>query len=182
MKDTPPDEFLDEPVETGITAAVTPAVARVMLHLPDLSPVDLARLARDIAYDYHDLGAILLKHKLSQAQYDYLLEHNEFFKNTLQDLVKEFHAIGSTQDRIKLHAAAALEELLPQIASRMASRTEDLKDVIEGAKIVAKIAGVDQPDRAPPQMGEKFQIIIDLGADRVTIEATPPVIEGTKNE
>lgn len=166
--------FTDTPIETGITATVmTPAMldaAKALVKLPDdLTPVALAQLAREIAYDVGKLSVILSKYKLTQVHYDFLCEHNEFFRNALHGQIKEWQAIKTTQERIKLQAAAALEEQMPVLAHRMGRQSEELRDVVEAAKFFARVAGVDNPDQRHGPAGERFTITIDLGGDKLTV-------------
>lgn len=180
------DEFTDEPIETGLVTAtvtapgLTPAgkeAAKALLHMKDVSLATLAQLARDIAQDIYPLSQLLNKHGLTNLQYEFLLEHNEFFKRAIAQETKDWQSIASTEKRIRLQALAALEDKLPIIANRMGSAAEKLGDVVEAAKLVAKVAGVDTIPSGSGGGGAGFTITIDLGADtRVTIgpqEATP---------
>lgn len=187
-------EFGDEHVETGfddpeITAAVTTPEERelvasepeaeakglteagldalkAMVALPaDFGPPQMVALARDLAKNIHPLGTILTNHKLSNAQYEFLRDHNQFFQDALKQLSSEWQGIKSTAERLKHEALAALEEQLPVIASRMGKLSEKLIDTVEAAKLVAKIAGVDSGPAGGNASGERFTISIDLGAD-----------------
>lgn len=174
-----PFEFTEEPVDTGfVTAAVTasPAgeaeltpeaiqAAKALVNLPDISPVALAQLARDIAQDIGMLPAILQRHKLTQPQYDFIEKHNAFFRGVLATEIKNWQSIKSTEVRLRLQAQAALEQHMPSVASRMGNAAEKLGDVVEAFKAVARVAGVDNPPAGPATAGERYQIVIDLGAD-----------------
>lgn len=176
-------DFLHQPVDTGfdlVTAAVTEKEPEVVGLTPEgknamkgllavphdkATPQFLMQVALDFAMDIHSEETILQKHGLSNAQYEYLREHNEFFKQALSQQAREWQRLGSTQERLRAEAAAALEAHMPTIASRMGSPSEKLSDVVEAAKLIAKVAGVDtSPDRSGPA-GEGFEIVIDLGAD-----------------
>ena len=180
-----PFEFTDEPIETGlVTATVNPSAseeltpeaiqaAKALVALPDISPVTLAQLARDIAQDIGLLPAILQKHKLTQAQYEFLEKHNAFFRGILANEIKNWQSIRSTEVRLRLQAQAALEQQMPGLATRMGSTAEKLGDAVEAAKLFARIAGVDAAPTGPATTGERYQITIDLGADAsVVIGAT----------
>lgn len=174
-----PFEFTDEPVDTGfVTATVnvsesepvemTPEAiqaAKALVNLPELTTVQLAQLARDIAQDIGMLPVILAKHKLTQSQYEFIAQHNSFFKSTVATETKNWQSIKSTEVRLRLQAQAALEQTLPIIAGRMGNTAEELRDVVEGAKLLSRIAGVDTPPAGPATAGERYQIVIDLGAD-----------------
>lgn len=194
------DDFIHELVETGferiITATVNDAAAGqpltaeakdalkafVPFKPEQTTPTFLVSVARDIAIDVDQLSTTLKKHNLTEAQYDYLAHHNEFFKKALVQQAHEWQSLSSTQARLKAQAAAALETQLPTIASRMGQASEKLADVVEAAKLFAKIADVDRTDANGPRAGgEGFTITIDLGADdRLTLRSGQAPGEGTK--
>lgn len=186
------DDFEIEPVETGLellTAAVkelTPegreALKALVQMKPEFaSPSFLAGLARDVAIDIETLDAILVKHGLTHAQYDFIAEHNTFFKQALLQQVADWNQIASAQDRLRAQAAAALEAQFPTIAGRMGKPSEKLADVVEAAKLFAKVAGVDAVAPGAGHSGERFEINIDLGADeRITIRSTPLAEESAR--
>ncbi|MDE2106573.1 MAG: hypothetical protein KGL39_55675 [Patescibacteria group bacterium] len=174
------DQFTDNPIDTGITAAVTTTLtqeavqaAKLLVGLPDdLTPVMLAQLAREIAQDLGNFHNLISKYNLTQAQYDFLFTYNDFFKHTLQDQIKTWQGVERTEDRLRLQALAALEEQMPAIASRMGKQSEKLEAVVEAAKFFANLGRVDTQAGRPLATGERFTINIDLGADaRLTIGA-----------
>lgn len=184
----------DTPVDTGFgefTAAVNPEAPpiapvppppigltvegldalKAMVSLPrEFGPVQMVALARDLAINVNSVGTILTNHKLTNAQYEFLRDHNEFFQNALMQQATEWQGVKSTADRLKIEAQAALEEQMPVLASRMGSRGEKLIDTVEAAKFFAKVAGVDGDAQGARRGGEGFTITIDLGSDqRLTI-------------
>jgi hypothetical protein len=177
-----PFEFTDEPIETGleplVTATVTepPAVgetemtpeavqaAKALVNLPSISAVELAQLAREIAQDIDQIGAILQRHHLTQAHYDFLERHNKFFRQVLESEIRNWQSVKSTETRLRLQAQAALEQVMPVVAQRVGSAAEKLTDVVEGAKFLSRVAGVDAPAVGPAPVGERYKIVIDLGA------------------
>jgi hypothetical protein len=54
---------------------------------------------------------------------------------------------------------------MPLIGQRMLTGTEPLTSVIEGAKLMAKIAGIGELKTSPASAAERFVITINLGAD-----------------
>jgi len=145
-----------------------------LVRLPDIPYSTLAQLARDIAMDIKEHHVVLTAHNLTQAQYDYLEAHNEFYIAALKAACIEWHAPLSTQERIKLEAAAILEDSLPGLGSRLQNTREQLPGVVEAAKLFAKIAGVGERDAGPSTPGERFVINIDLGAGQKTVISTGP--------
>jgi hypothetical protein len=178
------DPFLTgEFVETGlVTAAVTKQAEPVgltpegkeamkaLLVFKDITMGQLTALAREIAQDLYPLPQLLNKHAITQNQYEFLCEHNEYFKNTLASECKEWQSIASTEKRVRLQALAALEDKMPNIANRMGQAAEKLGDVVEAAKFFAKVANVDTTVPGAGGGSGGFTISIDLGADtRITI-------------
>lgn len=175
MTDEVHDTFLTEPIETGLVTATVNEPAglteegkqalKALVTLPPFTPPQLAAIARDIAMDILTPAALLTKHKMTQAQYDYLVAHNQFYQGLLQHSLKEWQGINSTEQRVRAQSLAAYEELLPVIAGRMGQQSEKLVDVVEGAKLLAKTGGLDANAGGPRSSGEGFTISIDLGAD-----------------
>lgn len=154
------------PIETGLVAPVP---------LPDLSPPQLGALAAEIARDLRDLEVVLADYKLTLEQYNYL-KYNPFFKKILEIAIIDWNSSNSVHKRLQIEAATYLEQGMPVIGSRMLNEREELKDVVETAKMFAKVAGIGEDSRqAAP--GEKFSIHIDLGGDkslRIEKDVTPP--------
>jgi hypothetical protein len=119
---------VEEDLEIAVTAAVTAPeeprgltpegvqAAKSLLSLPqDLTPEKLSKLAREVAADIKDLGKILSVFKLTLQQYEFLKEYNEYFKQALAHATIEWNSALSTPERIKLQAAAIMEEHLPEL-------------------------------------------------------------------
>lgn len=196
-------EAPSETVETGLTAVYTepaePSVAvpvTAAVNLPalpaTLTPFDLARLAREIAMDIKELSAILTVYNLTPAQYDVIKKHPQF-KRMLESAIIDWNSALSTHDRIKVEAAAVLEDALPKLGARMTNGAESLAMQVEAGKLMAKLAGIGENTHGP-QGGEKFTITINLGADKIQYErdaapaapqgsagALPAIVEGKAN-
>lgn len=166
-------------VTNEIAAAEEPGLSsdgkqalKSLLQLPALGYAELARLARDVAMDIKERHVVLADHKLTEAQYDYLEKYNEFYLAALKAACVEWHAPLSTQERIKIEAAAILEDSLPGLGARLQNRSEGLPGVVEAAKLFAKIASVGEREAGAAAPGERFTINIDLGGDtRVSVSA-----------
>lgn len=165
-----------------ITATVTapglsPAgvqAAKSLIQLPDMNPSALAKLARDFAMDIKERHVILKEHGLSETQYDFIEANNDFYKAALHAACIEWHAPLSTQERIKVEAAAILEDSLIGLGVRMQNKSEGLPGVIEAAKLFAKVAGVGERDVGGAAPGERFVINIDLGGDQKLVVKSSP--------
>lgn len=154
---------------SATTSGLTPAgvqAAKSLVKLPEISWSDLAKLAREIAMNIKERHVILKEFKLSDVQYDFLEAHNEFYREALANACREWHAPLSTQERIKVEAAAILEDSLLGLGARIQNKGEGLPGVVEAAKLFAKIAGVGERETASAAPGERFTINIDLGGDR----------------
>ncbi len=157
----------------------------VAVTLPEnLTIHDVMSFIRDAARNLYDIDIILKKHKLTKKQYE-LIQSNKFFQNAFNDAVKEWNSPLSTEKRIAMEAAAALEDALPKVAARMHSTAEPLAAVVETAKLFAKMAGIGE-EKTQGHSGEKFSIVINLGSDEklrydpptdISVEVQP-LIEG----
>lgn len=145
-----------------------------MLAMPALTYADLAKLAREIAMDIKERHVALKDFNLTDAQYDFLESHNDFYKQALKAACIEWHSPLSTQERIKLEAAAILEDGLPGLGARMQNKSEQLSGVVEVAKLFAKVAGVGEREAGMATPGERFTINIDLGGDQKIAVSTGP--------
>src|SRR6185436_13040086 len=101
----------DEPLITGLVESAAP---------PPITPthVELARLAREIAMDIKERRDTLEVFKLTEAQYEQI-EKLPLYERMLTAAVIEWNSAKSTPDRLKIEAAAILEEALPHIGARM---------------------------------------------------------------
>ena len=162
-----------------------PAPPAVFLPMvPDgtaLTPMGLAALAREVAMDIKELPEILKFYKLTDATYADICKI-PFYARALEVALIEWNSALSTPDRIKIEAAATLEDALHGLGARMKNKDEAFPAAIEAGKLFAKIAGLGEPGRAEGAPGEKFTININLGADtklHYEKDVTPilPVIE-----
>lgn len=148
---------------------------------PDL----LTRIARELATEQYRLEQILRRYDLDQNYFDEQIANNEFFKRVLADYTKEWQAPTSTHKRVALAAAAALEEKLPFLASRMGDPRSGLADAVATAKLFRELAGIAAP--APgigASTGERFSISINFGHHKVALETRqePPSAEALSDD
>lgn len=161
-----------EPPEPTATVTQIADATKALVQLPHITAVEMAKLAREIAMDIKETHVILREFNLTQTQYDYLSEHNSFFRNALEAAAVEWHSPLSTKERVAVAAAAILEDSLPTLGARMQNRGEGLPGVTEAAKLFAKLAGIGEREHGGPPVGERFVINIDLGgSQKVTLEA-----------
>jgi hypothetical protein len=169
----------EEKVNPPLTATVNPGLtpegkqaAKALVQLPALTVPELSKLAREMAMDIKERHVILKEFGLTETQHDYLEANNEFYKAALHAACAEWHAPLSTPERIKIEAAAILEDSLPGLGARMQNKSEGLPGVVEAAKLFAKVAGVGEREAGGAVSGERFVISIDLGGDqKITLSA-----------
>lgn len=162
-KQKTPSEILQDELEP-LPGPIPPTPLPVLFNGTELTPVGLASLAREVAMDIKELPDILKFYKLTTATYDAICK-NPFYKRALEVSTIEWNSALSTHERIRLEAAATLENALPGLSARMNNKDEAFPAAIEAGKLFAKIAGLDANVRADSAPGEKFTININLGAD-----------------
>ena len=132
---------------------------------PSLSDDLLLRLAREIAMDIHPLHTILETTKTTFEQWETIKE-NPRFQALLASETEAWNTALNTHERVKIKAAAMMEEWLPELFSRLHDNGEALPAKIEGGKLLAKIAEIGNTSVANPgAAGERFSVTIHLGAD-----------------
>lgn len=138
------------------------ATPRTVTPMPDMSHMDMARLAREVATDIRELPDVLKIFSLTPEQYA-RIRTMPFFLRALETSTLEWNSALNTHERIKLEAACALEDALPKLAARMGKSDEALPGVIEAGKLFAKIAGLGEREQNQGAPGERFTITIHLG-------------------
>lgn len=136
----------------------------------------MLQLARELAMGIHDADAICMNLGISEQQYAIIL-NNSFFQTVLASERAAWTAAKNTPERIRIEAAATLEDWLPVLSSRLHNADEGLSAVIEGGKLLARLSGMEG-HAGGPSSGEKFVISIDLGSQKIEVEKTMAVVEG----
>lgn len=158
--------------------ALTPVKA------PSLSDIQLVKLAREIAMDIQPLKTILEQYSITSERWDEL-QRNSKFQILLQSECEAWGTALNTHERVKLKAAAMLEEWLPELNNRLHDIDEALPAKIEGGKMLTRIAGMGLPGTVEGAAAERFTVTINLGpaVQPITIEKdiTPKVIEHEPN-
>ena len=125
----------------------------------------LVKLARQIAMGIKDLPDILFDNDLTLREWD-ILKELPIFGRTLEGEVKAWEGAGNTQERVKVKAAAMLEEYLPELYARLNDRQEPLMAKMKAVEMVSRMAGFsDREGAVAGSPGDKVQVIINLGAD-----------------
>ena len=140
----------------------------------------MVRLARAIAQDIIDLDQILKVNNVSKEAWAVIEKHPRFQKY-LQEAVLDWNAAENTPERVKIKAAAAIEEWLPEGFSQMHNQDAPLLHRNDLAKLMAKLGGMDRSGVGiEGGGGERFHVTINLGADaKLTYDKTlPPKVIG----
>jgi hypothetical protein len=148
---------------------------------PSNSDIDLVKLAREIAMDIQPIETILEQYDINLETWS-KIKDNPKFRALLTSEVEAWGAALNTSERLKLKAAAMLEEWLPELNNRLHDGQEALPAKIEGAKMLTRIAGIGVPGVVEGGAGERFTVMINLGNSAAPIEISkqiaPKIIEG----
>lgn len=149
-------------------------MAQVSVPAPTISEHILIKLAREIAMDIHPLDNILRDNGLSGEQWENI-QGNTRFRMLLETETSAWGSALNTQERLRLKSAAALEEWLPELFTRMNDKDENLNSKVEAGKLISRWAGVGGTGTQTMEGGEKFSVTINLGADnQIKIEKDVP--------
>lgn len=147
---------------------------------PSQSDLLLVKLAREIAMDIYPLETILKQYSITPEKWDEL-QLNGKFKILLESECAAWSTALNTHERVKLKAAAMMEEWLPELNNRMHDPDENLPAKIEAGKMLSKIAGMGLPGQVEGSTPERFTVTINLGPQVAPIsiekDVTPKVID-----
>lgn len=155
-------------------------MANTQVSAKALGDIGLVKLAREIAMDIQPLETILKQHGISPEKWEEL-QRNGKFQILLTSESEAWGTALNTHERVKLKAAAMLEEWLPELNNRLHDPDEALPAKIEGGKMIAKIAGMGAPGQVEGAGPERFTVTINLGPQVAPIQIekdiTPVTIE-----
>jgi hypothetical protein len=141
--------------------------------------INIVKLAREIAMDLRELDQILEHHLIDRQAFEQL-KRNPYFCRVLSSEVEAWQSATNTGERVKLKAAAMMEELLPTLFERIVNPKEDLMKVVKGGELVTKLAGLNAEDNKNINPSDKVVITINMGADnklQIAKQVTPQVID-----
>jgi hypothetical protein len=154
----------------AVSTAVAPAP------LPEtFNTQDAAKLARDIALRLYDESVILKKAGLTEGQYE-TLKQNQWFQALVTQITTEWNLPKNAQQRLAILSAVGLETVLPDIIARAKVSNEPLTGIAQLVKVLADMAGFSSQNRQQAPAAEKFNIVINLGADTEVYEKTRPIV------
>jgi hypothetical protein len=149
-------------------------MAQVSVPDPTISEHILIKLAREIAMDIQPIDNILRDNGVDGDQWENI-QANTRFRMLLETETSAWGSALNTQERLRLKSAAALEEWLPELFTRMNDRNENLNAKVEAGKLISRWAGVGGTGTQTVEGGEKFSVTINLGADnQIKIEKEVP--------
>lgn len=132
--------------------------------MADLDELTMAKLARELTWNIRNYKLVFKDYGIDENDYCEI-EKNPFYRKIKEHYVLEWNSAISTADRIKLQGAAGVEAVMQVVAKRALAVTEPLASVIEGAKFLAKVAGIGETKIDPKAASDRFVITINLGAD-----------------
>jgi hypothetical protein len=141
---------------------------------PDVS-LNLGALAREMVMGIRPQAKVLEMFNITEAQFKEIMVL-PFYKRVHEALTIEWESATSTNKRLAVQAGAALEEILPRVVARCANANEALPAVLTGVQTLAKLAGAGE-DKTAQNQGEKFRIVINLGADKIEFNETKKMVE-----
>ena len=141
---------------------------------PKLDSNQLAKLAEELANRTFNHIKVLRSYNLTIEQFEKYIASNPYFVQAYDAAIIEWNAATSTAKRIKIRSAAALEQSLPALHSRMVDAKEALPAAVETAKLFAKLAGVGEEKQAQVS-GERFTISINIGTKKIEQEVNPTI-------
>lgn len=134
----------------------------------------LVVLAREIAMDVVPLETILRSAGITSNQWE-AIQKQPRFQEVLSAEMLAWESAVNTADRVKLKAAACVEDALLEMHGRLHDRREPMSARVELFKSLAKLGGLETSSKADVQMGERFQLTINIGDGRareITSEVT----------
>jgi len=143
----------------------------------NVTELKLLQIAREIAMDIRPIEEILKVHEIEPNQWD-TIQANPRFRAYLESEAASWHGTLNTHERVKLKAAAMLEEWLPELHMRMHDRAESLNAKIEAGKLARDLAGFAKSGVGVEAAGDRFSVTINLGNDaQLKFEKQlPPVV------
>lgn len=130
------------------------------------SDLRLMRLARELAMELTEVSVILARYGITDEEWQRLQRHPKF-QQILAAEAAAWDSALNTHERVRLKAAAMMEEWLPEAYARMHDRNEALPAKTEVAKLVTRLAGMGiERTGAGEEGAQKFSLVINIGDGR----------------
>lgn len=143
----------------------------------------MLRVIRELVMDVHELDAILERNGVSSHDFQ-RWQKTPRFQELLQGELAAWQSAANTGERVKIKAAAMIEEWLPEAFAQMHNDKHPLLHRNDLSKLVASLGGMGKGQVEAASGGERFSVTINLGADQklnFQKDVTSKVIEGTVN-
>jgi hypothetical protein len=138
-----------------------------------MTPISPALLTKDDEKRLRDLAAGLVRgieepetvlERCGFASGDYTeLSETRMFRQMLREAQEEWEGARNTHKRIKLKAAVNIEEALPHFYQAMTNEKEPLSSKVKAFEVVARVAGLGNPEPVTAGNGQFFKLEINLG-------------------
>ena len=109
--------------------------------MSDPAEMRLVRLARELAMDLSEVPVILSRVGINGEEWE-RLQRNRKFQEILSAEAAAWESALNTAERVKLKAAAIIEDWLDEAVARLHDRSESLAMKTEVAKLMARLAGL----------------------------------------
>jgi len=122
----------------------------------------MLNVARDFAMDLYELPVILASRGISNAEWQKMSVHPRFLQY-LRSEKEAWNAASNTAERTKLKASTIMENWMLTAAKELESKGNPLNHKVELAKVIAKIAGMDNSGKDGVGEGGRFKLVINIG-------------------
>ncbi len=134
----------------------------------------LVQLAREIAMDIHPLPEVLKRLNITNNQWEEI-QRNPRFNGYLEDAVVTWCSALNGPERIKVKSLAAIEDWLLTAYGYLQDEKSSLRDKVELAKMMARLAGVGEKAAGELPVGEKISITINMGEQTMHVDKSAPI-------
>jgi hypothetical protein len=122
----------------------------------------LRDLAAGLVRGIEDPETVIKRCGFASGDYTELSE-TRMFRQMLREAQEEWEGARNTHKRIKLKAAVNIEEALPHFYKAMTNEKEPLSSKVKAFEVVARVAGLGNPEPVPAGNGQFFKLEINLG-------------------
>jgi hypothetical protein len=130
----------------------------------------LRDLASGLIRAIEDPETVMQRCGFSSSDYAELSE-TRMFRQMLREAQEEWEGARNTHKRIKLKAAVNIEEALPHFYKAMTDAKEPLSSKVKAFEVVARVAGLGNPEPVAQGNGQFFKLEINLGGGIAPIVA-----------
>jgi hypothetical protein len=148
-----------------------------------MNDTDLSRLAHEIARDIYPLEDILRQHNIDATYFrDHVMPH-ERFRVFYVEAHTLWNSASNAKERSALKSGVMFEEWLSEANRLFHDQTQPLSAKNELMKLIARVAGLDQPDKQQMGIapGDRVVVNINLSAagqrEPIVIDKTAATVE-----